>query len=689
VKKRYLLFILSLSITSNILAQNNIFLWPIKGVNSGKNILYKPQDYIDNELNFGSLFITANLRDTIVAPQSGIIKSFNYTYYKSLIYVTGIRHINNDSLSVNDFDIAYRKAWSKQNNLDSKYISISIGVQTKTGEMYYISGIRPIKYFKTGTKIKKGQTIGLLGYSYKKIDKPSIMFSRTLKGKPADPMEVFGLKSTFITAKTKHIDYLTFKHPVDSLKKDFLIFRNALEEGHPGIYDYTSKIVIDNLFDSIYNSYSKPLTSEEFRISLLPILKAIKDSHTSLYSKKYKITDKSKLPIRFGLKNNNLIVYTTIKGYEEFLNKKIKKINNEDIKKIIPKVKELLYGNDGFIQSHNKRLLLQYFDNFYKKFYHKKKGNKLTILFKDGSSKEFEYDFIENKKYNPRIKTPNNKRFSIKKINSNTGIVDINTFELFDTDIDSIGTFISDKSLKNLIFDVRDNLGGDEKAIQDIFAYIAQKPFKTTLYEKVNKKENYELLKNTLNYLPDEKLFENYKKSEKGYILSNDNFPVIYPNKKQHFDGNVYVLINEFSKSAATTFPALVYKFKRGKIIGRETGSTYYQLNALKFPIVYLKRTGLELYMPLIKVVFDKKGNSDIPWGRGVLPDIETQISFKDIIGKDDSVLNITLKTIKSKKASSEKRSNKIYFIIGGSLMLLLAFIFIIYRISLIEKNYR
>jgi C-terminal processing protease CtpA/Prc len=689
--KKIIIFLFYFVLSLISYSQEKIDLWPIKNTNGERGILYKPQDYIENELNFDNLFITANESEVVVAPHSGIIKSLFYTYSKSLIYMNSFRHIYNDSLSTKEFDIEFRKAVAKYNKLDPKYISVSIGLQTKKDEIYYISGLRPFQYFKTGSKIEKGQVIGYVGYSYKKINKPSIWFSRSVNGKVADPMSIFGIKSTFIPYKKNKIDYLKYKHPIDNLKKDFIVLRESLEEGHPGIYDYTTKLEMNKIFNQTYERYTKPLTSEEFRISLLPILRAIKDSHTAIYSNKYRLTDKSKLPLLFGLQNDSLIVYSTTSDYTHLLHKRISKINNESIENIISKIKRISYGNDGYVESHDKRMLLLYFGSLYKKIYQFKKSDKVEIQFADRSSSTFNYDFYEPEKYLPKLKSSSKKRFSLKRLNSGVGVVDLNTFQLLETDIDSIGVFIANPTLEHLIIDVRDNSGGDIDAIKRIFSFIAKKPFRISSYEMVNKRDGYNFFKNSLNYLPDSKLFENYKKVENknGYYFPDENIPTIEPNKEQHFDKDIYVLTNEFSKSASTVFPALVYKHKRGTIIGRETGSSYYQLNAKKFVQIYLKNTGLELYMPLVKSVFDTKGNSDIPWGRGVLPDNEIQISFNEFIDdSNDTFIDATIEIIENNKQKINKGNNRTYLIIGSFLTLLLL-VFVILSIRKKIINYR
>lgn len=55
MKKYYLSMLLSLA----ALPVASQWQWPVKGVKTGEGIVYRPQDRIDKELNFGDLFIAA------------------------------------------------------------------------------------------------------------------------------------------------------------------------------------------------------------------------------------------------------------------------------------------------------------------------------------------------------------------------------------------------------------------------------------------------------------------------------------------------------------------------------------------------------------------------------------------------------------------------------------------------------
>src|SRR5262249_2506209 len=48
------------------------------------------------------------------------------------------------------------------------------------------------------------------------------------------------------------------------LRRDLRVVREALEEGHPGIYRFTPKPALDRVFDGVAARLSRPLTALEF-----------------------------------------------------------------------------------------------------------------------------------------------------------------------------------------------------------------------------------------------------------------------------------------------------------------------------------------------------------------------------------------------------------------------------------------
>ena len=666
--------ILLIFISQLIYSQTKSVIWPVSGSLPGANIIYQPQDYIEEELNFGNLFIGGNTDDYVIAPCDGTISNISYSYSYTLSSMSVVSCDFPTDANVTEYDLQYRQAIAKELGdklSDSKFISFSISIHTNNKEEYWISGIRPYQSFKTGYPVKQGDTIGTIGYAYHKIHQPCICVSKSKYDKPIDPMASFGLSSSFIPPKASNINYLSHKHSKEQLLEDFTIFRESLEEAHPGLYDYISKADLNKAFEKLQKSIEHPLTSEQFRKELTQILLKIRDSHTFLYPRKYRISNKQLLPIRFGLQDSSLVVYQSIPEYKNYLGKKIVAINGQEVKSVTKEIKNNFYGSDGFIQSQINRKLLDQYDREYIRLYSLLAGDKVDIEFND-TSHIFTCSKLKHDSYLPKWNNPSpcNQRCEVKKLNARTALLDINTFELLRSDLDGIDKFIAQinqDSTENLIIDLRDNLGGSPECLNHIYSLIAKNSFNSCIASKVTQNNTYKMFADCYNFSPTQQdIYPNYKSIEgkEGYYLPDSCFKAIPPNKNIHFSGNVTVLINEYSCSASTVFAALVQKFKRGEIIGRETGSSYHQLNATNFARVNLKNSGLELRIPLVKSIFENKDESKAPWGRGVIPDHEIKLSYSEFTDDADATLTYALESIKRKSQSKPDMGNSLYFVL-------------------------
>jgi C-terminal processing protease CtpA/Prc len=644
----------------SVSAQNQAPVWPISGQKAGKDILYKPQDYIGTEKNYEDLFITAPEGTPVLSPVSGTIIDMAYKYFVSgsLLDIYKIT-VPSNKIDIVTYDKQQRKLLANNSkNIDAQFISISIGIFCGTNETYWISGLRPIQYFKTGHKINKGDVIGTAGFCYKPISQPCIKLARTLNSKAADPMSPFGLKSTFIAFKPAPLrDEMTVAEQL----ADFSVFRQALEEGHPGLYDYTSRANMDTTFELVRKEIIGPKSRAKFIWLLQTVLDSIRDSHTSLsnisgqpfHSKEFNID----LPVHFGFQHDSLLVSQTLPEYKNLLQKRIVKIDNDSAESLLKTIRVFTDAQEGYIDVHRdlRRLI---FYVFYAYGSNRNEGDSVTLTFSDGTKAGLKYKTMTGRvNYSPSIiyKPMVNKSFEMKSVDAKTAYLHIYTFELTQTDEDSIRGFvntISKSACRNLIIDLRDNPGGYESSCQQLFSLFADRPFTSSVGRKVKGNGKYNFLKNTNNYGDDSfVLFPDYKEIEgkDGYYMMNDQYTK--PDSIVHFGGKLYLLANDYSYSASSEFASLVHKYKQGGvIIGRETGTCYYQMNAEKYANVYLKNSGLELRMPLVKLLFDNEMDKTIPWGHGVIPDYNIRWTFNEYFNIEDPILKFTLNLIREKE---------------------------------------
>lgn len=115
------------------------------------------------------------------------------------------------------------------------------------------------------------------------------------------------------------------------------------------------------------------------------------------------------------------------------------------------------------------------------------------------------------------------------------------------------------------------------------------------------------------------------------------------PKKKNHFDGNIYILTGGNSFSATTLFAQALKHQPNVLIIGEETGGGAYGNTAWMIPDVTLPNTKVRFRLPRFRLVTDK---SLVKTGRGVLPDIEVAPTTQDIRRGIDTKIETVLKII-------------------------------------------
>ena len=125
----------------------------------------------------------------MLAPADGVITSWRVGYQQSL----------NQTISYKsdkaNFDEKIKEVkLNIDKSLDPQYLNGKMTINIGNGIIIYIHGLKGDITFKEGQRIKKGDPIGKVAYSYYKIKRPSICIGIGHNGKSSDPMAPFGLK---------------------------------------------------------------------------------------------------------------------------------------------------------------------------------------------------------------------------------------------------------------------------------------------------------------------------------------------------------------------------------------------------------------------------------------------------------------------------------------------------------------
>lgn len=260
------IIIVAFLFVANIAFSQEKYLWPIPEKQAGDDILYRPQDYIgvtdmqsNAELVFGDLIIGAGFGTPVVSPVDGTISFASLNYHDS--YLCSVQIFRQQTGNYEQDSLLFL---GKRNMTPEKIhnLCLSVSIVTPDGEKVSIDGMRPIRLIKTGEIIHRGDTLGTVGYLYRKIKQPCIGVSISKNSNSLDPMTPFGLETTFIPPKINDKQYLND----EEAQNDINGMMAALNESFPGLYDYTPKEEFDRYIKNQMSSINDSISISDFEI---------------------------------------------------------------------------------------------------------------------------------------------------------------------------------------------------------------------------------------------------------------------------------------------------------------------------------------------------------------------------------------------------------------------------------------
>lgn len=426
------------------------------------------------------------------------------------------------------------------------------------------------------------------------------------------------------------------KYTEVELNQDLDYLVNSIIETHPNPFTIITKKQFIDETNKIKSNFKKGLNYQEFYKLIAPLIASISDGHTSIKFPGRKIlNDESKLfpfSATCDFKKKSITINEYI-GENSLIpsNVELISINNISSEKIIEKIIENTSGeNKAYRLKMGSNfyffgmILKTYFDfdeNFEVKY---KVNDKIETKTIEAISFKNFLDFVKSKKNSTNQVVDNSADYIlIIKPEIKTAIIDFKYFndeEKFDTFLKKSFDSISKIGVKNLIIDIRANGGGNSVLGDQLFKFIAKKPFtqfgKTTIKFSQLQKDYYKQ-----NCKEDSTNCETYKyilTQKNGKIVNLKSNKLISPNNSpNHFDGKIYLLTSLRTFSSASNFAQCFKNYKMGTIIGEETGGwivCYGDKIITKLPI-----TEMPLTISTKKFYTIGSTNKDL---HGIIPDI-------------------------------------------------------------------
>lgn len=459
----------------------------------------------------------------------------------------------------------------------------------------------------------------------------------------------------------------------EQVLEDYTIFKEILTTGHPSLYEYTSQLTWDSIFSSFEQKEIRDIkTSNDLFKSISSVADNVKDGHLNILHPKI-----DTLPAMFPLllKIIGGKFYTDTDDFGIPLGSEIMSIDSNTTQTILKDLSSYA-PSDGYnltkkhLQIEKEFGILHYYE------YGSKESYSVEFVNADGQVKAIEIEpksfesigkrypnrnshfarYHQNTNRVEYFKTRIAKKWPfVYYINSiNTAVLTVNSFGLepqeFKSKLIDLFKEIKAKKVKNLIIDIRQNIGGYRINAINLYSFLANEPFKQRISESVMTSvlphEKY-IAHTMSDYTKFFKMyFDSAKKEGESWILTEDHAHAEMIPYKKTFKGKIYVLIGGNTFSAASAFALSAKNDNNITLIGEETGGGYYFHTAQYSALYELPNSKIMARIPFVKIDKYVLDNS-VPKGSGILPDIEIPLTIESLIEGKDNQLDYVVKRIR------------------------------------------
>ena len=459
------------------------------------------------------------------------------------------------------------------------------------------------------------------------------------------------------------------KYSKEELQEDYNLLRKILGKKHPSLYWYTSRDSMNYFFNEGYHAIEDSMTELQFGWKILaPLTSVIHCGHTSFsmskgWNKFIRHKRIPSFPLFLKIWNDTMVVIYNLNSKDSVLKKGtiITSINGISSADIINIMFDYMV-EDGYSENVNYIRLSTSFPYFHRNIFGLYKTYNIGYIDSAGKQKNVLIPYFnppldslkkiekQQKIEKKFLKTGKRENIRSLQIDTTFALMTINSFSKGHLKNFFKKSFrkIRRKKIKNLVIDIRANGGGDINNYVLLTKFLRNSPFKVA-DSAWSKSKNFGPYTRYIT----SGIFNNIGLSVLTHKGKDGNYHFGYwerhtfmPKRRNHFDGNVYVLINGLTFSAATLFCNAVKSQQNITLVGEETGGGWYGNSGIMIPDIKLPNTKLRVRLPFFRIVQYDHVNVK---GSGVLPDVFIGPVYKDIINDVDTKMEWVRKTVKEK----------------------------------------
>jgi hypothetical protein len=468
------------------------------------------------------------------------------------------------------------------------------------------------------------------------------------------------------------------KYDRKSLQEDYVLLRNILETKHPSLYWYTPKDSMDLYFNRYSRLVEDSMTEQQFGWKIIaPLIDKIHCGHTSFgMSKEYGRWVRNKrfasFPLSMKVWNDTMAVTTNLNRKDPLIKKGtlIKSINGLDTKTLVNRMFDYM-PEDGHANNVNYIRLSSNFPYYHRNIFGLSKQYNVVYIDSNGNDQLTKLPLFEVKRDSSKkqpsrdtatVKMPKASREErLKNIRSlsidtanNSAVMVLNTFSANGLRVFYRRSFrnLKKMGINSLVIDLRSNGGGRINLSTLLTRYVTRQSFRVadTAFSVAK------TLKPYTRYIKGKWLnnvglfFTTTRKTNGQYHFRHWERKMNRPKKMNHYNGNVYVLINGPTFSASTLFCNAVKGQVGITLVGEEAGGGWHGNNGIMIPDITLPNTHLRVRLPLFRLV---QYNHVPKNGLGVMPDVYVGTSYDALLKGYDKKMQVVMEMIKANNAAA------------------------------------
>lgn len=464
----------------------------------------------------------------------------------------------------------------------------------------------------------------------------------------------------------------------EKIAKDIDLLQGFLYDYHPNIFRYTTKNTFDIAFQNL-KSNLRIMNERQIRIALRKIIAKIGCGHTNIipsqqFIKYYTKNDYTNLPLEVHLFNDKLLISNNLSSDSSIiLGSELLSVNGWQSNDLVQHILEM-EGSDGLNHSYKSYEIAQNFryfcsllfgmhDSFFveikdsthvikiMQLFEKEEDSTLTI------QKNKPQEITKQALKQANITINQHASWAIEQKYKKLKIDTINSLAIFRIDefegkkykqfYTKVFKTLHEQKTDKLVIDLRGNGGGKMFDACHLLTYLLKEPFS---YEFKRKNTKVRFRK----YMTDSKCLIGFMPLAFSFVAKKTtrNDSTIYtvsnkPQQKYPFKGDIFVLTNGGTFSAASFVASYLKQLRKATLIGNETGGSESGTNAMLFAFLTLPETQIILRLPLYRI------NHILPLedtGNGVVPSFTVNYTIQEIIEKKDKEIEKVYELLKIKK---------------------------------------